>query len=47
MRKKDELTESIQGIIDLLNGDGIIFLPIGVYSISGVDLPLGVYVYAI
>ena len=41
---KKELTKAIQEIIDLLDGDGIIFLPAGVHSVIGLVLPLGVWV---
>ena len=44
---KEELTKAIQEIIDSLNGDGIIFLPLGLYSLIGLAPPLGVYIYAI
>lgn len=43
---KEELTKAIQEIIDSLNGDGVIFLPLGLYSVIGLALPLGIYVYA-
>lgn len=38
-----ELTKAIQEIIDSLDGDGIIFLPEGIYSVTGLVLPLGVW----
>ena len=42
-----ELTKGIQGIINSLGSDGIVFLPPGVYSVVGLIIPLGVWVYGI
>ena len=42
-----ELTKAMQEIIDSLDGDGIIFLPEGVYSVIGLTIPLGIWVYGI
>lgn len=42
-----ELTEAIQEVIDSLGNDGIIFLPEGVYSVVGLRIPSGIWIYGL
>ena len=46
-RMEKELTKVMQEIIDSLGGDGIVFLPDGVYSVVDLVLPLGVWIYGV